>query len=158
VKRAVHDTKQMDVIRYRDGMESTLDIEFVYRLREFVIGGAEVNALAPIGCAVLPDKFGIGAAARETDVFKQRLLRACDVPHFVEGHAEFIVRAAIFDMQVAGAHAHYVREHGDDDQEAQWQKTDGFPERSEILPLPNGHGSVTTSETSAVWRVFSNRR
>ena len=42
----------MDVIRYSDGVEGALNIDGVYGLREFIIGGAEVNALTLVGGAV----------------------------------------------------------------------------------------------------------
>ena len=53
---------------------------------------------------------GSGATAQKVNVIEQGLLGARDVRHLVKGHAQFVVGAAVFNLEIARAHTHDVRE------------------------------------------------
>src|SRR5689334_14071972 len=102
----------MHVVGNGDDVEGAFDIQLVYGLWKLIIHGAEVSALGGVRGAVFLDKLCAGATCRKADVIEERLLRSGDMRHFVKRHAEFVMRAAAIDREIAGAHAHHVGEGG----------------------------------------------
>src|SRR5690242_19134632 len=101
----------MHVVSDGDDVKGAFDIQRIDGSGKFVIDGTEVEALGGVGGAIFFDQAGEGAAARKANVIEQGLLRARDVRHFVERHAQLIAGAAVVDFEIAGAHAHDVREY-----------------------------------------------
>jgi hypothetical protein len=118
---AVFDAQQVNVIRHGDGVERAFDIQRIDRRGELVIRSTHIGTMRGILAARGAQQLRRPPAARKNDMREKRLRGIRHVRHFVQRQPQLVMRLCPMNGQIAGAHAHDMREHraGQQDESSQ---------------------------------------